>query len=97
MSQFYGLPETHPLIVNETQEIQDIMEATQGDHPWYEAFTGPRMFYRVALAMSLQMLQQLTGANYFFVGFYLLNITRHFVLVIKGYVLFPDSDLSPPS
>ncbi|KAG9238457.1 MFS sugar transporter-like protein [Amylocarpus encephaloides] len=66
MSKFYGLEETHPLIVNETKEIQDIMEATQGDHPWYEAFTGPRMFYRVALAMTLQMLQQLTGANYFF-------------------------------
>jgi SP family sugar:H+ symporter-like MFS transporter len=66
MSKFYGLPETHPLIVNETQEIQDIMMATQGDHPWYEAITGPRMLYRVSLAMGLQMLQQLTGANYFF-------------------------------
>ncbi|CAG8949125.1 hypothetical protein HYFRA_00004747 [Hymenoscyphus fraxineus] len=66
MSKFYGVSETHPIIVNETREIQSIMEATQGDHPWYEAVTGPRMFYRVALAMSLQMLQQLTGANYFF-------------------------------
>jgi SP family sugar:H+ symporter-like MFS transporter len=66
MSKFYGLPETHPLIVNETQEIQDIMEATQGDHPWYEAITGPRMLYRVTLAMLMQTFQQLSGANYFF-------------------------------
>ncbi|CZS92153.1 hypothetical protein WAI453_000109 [Rhynchosporium graminicola] len=66
MSKFYGLAETHPLIVNETGEIEKVMQATQGDHPWYEALTGPRMFYRVALAMGLQMFQQLTGANYFF-------------------------------
>lgn len=64
MSKFYGLPEDHELIVNETAEIQRVMEATQGDHPWWEAITGPRMLYRVLLAMSLQMLQQLTGANY---------------------------------
>lgn len=66
MSKFYGLDEQHPLLVNETGEIEKVMQATAGDHPWYEALTGPRMFYRVALAMSLQMLQQLTGANYFF-------------------------------
>ncbi|KAL2071794.1 hypothetical protein VTL71DRAFT_13029 [Oculimacula yallundae] len=66
MSKFYGLSETHPLIRNETAEIEKVMQATQGDHPWYEALTGPRMFYRIALAMGLQMLQQLTGANYFF-------------------------------
>ncbi|TAQ90975.1 hypothetical protein B7494_g692 [Chlorociboria aeruginascens] len=66
MSKFYGVAEDNPLIVTETEEIQKVMEATQGDHPWYEALTGPRMFYRVALGMTLQMLQQLTGANYFF-------------------------------
>ncbi|EKD12938.1 uncharacterized protein L3040_005796 [Drepanopeziza brunnea f. sp. 'multigermtubi'] len=66
MSQFYGLSEHHPLIESETAEIEKVMQATAGDHPWYEALTGPRMLYRVALAMALQMLQQLTGANYFF-------------------------------
>lgn len=66
MSKFYGLPEHHALIENETEEIEKVKQATTGDHPWYEAFTGPRMFYRIALAMTLQMLQQLTGANYFF-------------------------------
>ena len=66
MSRFYGVDEHHPMIESETAEIEKVMQATRGDHPWYEALTGPRMFYRVALAMSLQMLQQLTGANYFF-------------------------------
>jgi SP family sugar:H+ symporter-like MFS transporter len=66
MSKFYGLPETHPLIISECAEIEQVMQLTAGNHPWYEAITGPRMFYRVALAMALQMLQQLTGANYFF-------------------------------
>ncbi|CAL3967751.1 unnamed protein product [Diplocarpon coronariae] len=66
MSMFYGLPESHPLIVSETGEIEKVMRATSGPHPWYEIFTAPRMPYRVLLAMALQMLQQLTGANYFF-------------------------------
>lgn len=66
MSKFYGVGEHHPLIENETAEIEKVMQATVGDHPWHEALTGPRMLYRVALAMALQMLQQLTGANYFF-------------------------------
>jgi len=66
MSKFYGLPETHPVLNSEFAEIEQVMRLTAGNHPWYEAITGPRMFYRVALAMALQMLQQLTGANYFF-------------------------------
>jgi hypothetical protein len=33
---------------------------------WYNMFFAPRMAYRIALGMGLQMLQQLTGANYFF-------------------------------
>jgi SP family sugar:H+ symporter-like MFS transporter len=66
MSKFYGEPPSHPMIQTETAEIEKVMQATKGDHPWYEAITGPRMFYRIALAMGLQMFQQLTGANYFF-------------------------------
>jgi MFS transporter, SP family, sugar:H+ symporter len=66
MTKFYGEPATHPMIQNEADEIEKVMEATRGDHPWYEAITGPRMFYRVTLAMGMQMFQQLTGANYFF-------------------------------
>jgi MFS transporter, SP family, sugar:H+ symporter len=66
MSKFYGLSEDHSMIENECDEIEKVRQAVEGDHAWYETFTGPRMFYRVALAMTLQMLQQLTGANYFF-------------------------------
>jgi SP family sugar:H+ symporter-like MFS transporter len=33
---------------------------------WYKMFFAPRMAYRIALGMGLQMFQQLTGANYFF-------------------------------
>ncbi|KAH8820777.1 MFS sugar transporter-like protein [Xylogone sp. PMI_703] len=66
MAKFYGVPEHHRLIEEETDEIEKVRVATQGDHPWYEALTGPRMPYRILLGMVLQMLQQLTGANYFF-------------------------------
>jgi len=66
MSKFYGLPEDHVIINTECREIEQVMKLTAGDHPWYEAITGPRMLYRVALAMTLQMLQQLSGAVRFY-------------------------------
>jgi MFS transporter, SP family, sugar:H+ symporter len=66
MSKFYGLPEDHVIINSECREIEQVMKLTAGDHPWYEAITGPRMLYRVALAMTLQMLQQLSGAVRFY-------------------------------
>ncbi|KAI9162990.1 High-affinity fructose transporter ght6 [Paramyrothecium foliicola] len=36
------------------------------DPAWHEIFTGPRMFYRTMLGITLQAGQQLTGANFFF-------------------------------
>ncbi|TVY84489.1 High-affinity fructose transporter [Lachnellula suecica] len=66
MSKFYGESASHPMIRTEAAEIERVMQAQSGYHPWYEAITGPRMLYRVLLAMGLQMFQQLTGANYFF-------------------------------
>jgi SP family sugar:H+ symporter-like MFS transporter len=62
----YGVSQDHPEVQREVQEIQKKLEAEQaggGHHPWYEIFTGPRMLYRVLLGISLQALQQLTGAN----------------------------------
>jgi SP family sugar:H+ symporter-like MFS transporter len=56
-------------VQREIREIEMKMEAERaggGSHPWYEIFTGPRMGYRTLLGITLQMLQQLTGANYFF-------------------------------
>lgn len=41
-------------------------EKAGADTHWYEVFTGPRMFYRTVLGMTLQAGQQLTGANFFF-------------------------------
>lgn len=66
MTKFYGVPLNHQAVAIETAEINKAIEASSGDHPWYEVFSGPRMLYRVLLGMSLQAFQQLTGANYFF-------------------------------
>ena len=65
----YGVNEDHAEVQREIREIELKMEAERaggGKHPWYEIFTGPRMAYRVLLGITLQMLQQLTGANYYF-------------------------------
>ncbi|KAL6707977.1 hexose transporter hxt5 [Coniothyrium glycines] len=65
----YGVSEDHPEVIREIGEIQKKLEAEQAGgahHPWYEIFTGPRMAYRVLLGITLQALQQLTGANYYF-------------------------------
>lgn len=65
----YGVPEDHPEVNREIKEIHDKLEAERaggGKHPWYEIFTGPRMLYRTLLGITLQALQQLTGANFYF-------------------------------
>ncbi|KAF2766374.1 hypothetical protein EJ03DRAFT_330105 [Teratosphaeria nubilosa] len=65
----YGVSENHWEVHREMEEIREKFEAENaggGKHKFYEVFTGPRMFYRTCLGMTLQMLQQLTGANYFF-------------------------------
>ncbi len=66
MTRFYGVSRNHRAVAIETVEINQNIKASTGNHPWWEVFTGPRMMYRTFLAMSLQCLQQLTGANYFF-------------------------------
>ncbi|KAJ5156538.1 hypothetical protein N7492_009341 [Penicillium capsulatum] len=70
MSKLYGVSENHRVIVHETLEIQEQLEAEQGSrggiHGWIEMFQAPRMPYRIVLGIVLQALQQLTGANYFF-------------------------------
>jgi SP family sugar:H+ symporter-like MFS transporter len=70
MSKLYGVPQSHRVIVHELLEIQEQQEAEKGSkggwHGWVEMFQAPRMPYRIALGVVLQMFQQLTGANYFF-------------------------------
>lgn len=70
MSKLYGVPQNHRVIVHELLEVQEQQEAEKGSkggwHGWIEMFQAPRMPYRIALGVVLQMFQQLTGANYFF-------------------------------
>ena len=69
VSLSYGVPENHREVRREMREIKEKFDAESAggrSHPWYEIFTGPRMAYRTILGMTLQSLQQLTGANFFF-------------------------------
>lgn len=63
-----GVPEEHPEVQNALRDIRENLEAERagGEQKWYEIFTAPAMLRRVAIGMSLQALQQLTGANFFF-------------------------------
>lgn len=70
MAKVYGAPENHYSIHAELEEIRLKLaaESNQGGaiQEFIEMFSAPRMAYRIALGMILQMFQQLTGANYFF-------------------------------
>jgi SP family sugar:H+ symporter-like MFS transporter len=68
MARFYGVPETHREVRREIAEIKEKhdLEVSLGKRPWIELLTGPRMAYRTMLGITLQALQQLTGANFFF-------------------------------
>jgi SP family sugar:H+ symporter-like MFS transporter len=70
MMRVYGAPENHYVITSELQEIESKLqtESKKGSvlTEWYEMLYTPRMGYRILLGITLQMFQQLTGANYFF-------------------------------
>lgn len=70
IAKSYGVSQSHIEVVREMNDIRLKYEAETegGPHPWYEIFTGPRMAYRTLLGITLQAMQQLTGANYFFVS-----------------------------
>lgn len=53
------------LLMNDIR-VKHEEETAAGKAKWIELFTGPKMFYRVALGVILQAGQQLTGANFFF-------------------------------
>lgn len=61
----YGVGQNHREVVREIREIRQKL-AEEKDVPWHDVLTGPRMMYRTLLGMTLQALQQLTGANFFF-------------------------------
>ncbi|KIW95822.1 uncharacterized protein Z519_02886 [Cladophialophora bantiana CBS 173.52] len=70
MEKVYGAPPNHYSVHIELEEIEAKLRAEVNDgNPiaeWFRMFRAPKMAYRIALGMTLQMFQQLTGANYFF-------------------------------
>ncbi|KAF7593583.1 hexose transporter hxt1 [Aspergillus hancockii] len=68
LSRMYGIPKNHRALKIEFEEIKQKYEeeVTRGKVTWMHLLRGPRMKYRIAVGVSLQALQQLTGANYFF-------------------------------
>ena len=68
IAKFYGISPRHKVVKKQLEEMQEKLRIEQegGDHSIWEVFTGPRMFYRTILGMTIQALQQMTGANFFF-------------------------------
>lgn len=67
----YGATPNHWSIYTQVEEIESKLRAEDKiKHGFVQEFgimlRAPRMAYRIALGMALQMFQQLTGANYFF-------------------------------
>ncbi|QDS76503.1 hypothetical protein FKW77_005550 [Venturia effusa] len=68
IAKTYSVQPGHSLVTAEVQEIQAALnaETTAANVRWYDVFYAPTMLRRIAVGMTLQMLQQLTGINYFF-------------------------------
>ncbi|KAJ5676913.1 MFS monosaccharide transporter [Penicillium maclennaniae] len=68
LSKIYGLPRNHRVLKIEFEEIRMKYEeeVNTGKIGWVTFFKAPTMAKRVVVGVSLQALQQLTGANYFF-------------------------------
>ncbi|KAI8713987.1 hypothetical protein NCS52_01117900 [Fusarium sp. LHS14.1] len=73
LCRIYGATPNHWAIHTQMEEIESKLQAEQAikakSNPVSEfisMFKAPRMAYRIFIGMSLQMFQQLTGANYFF-------------------------------
>ncbi|KAI0407175.1 hexose transporter [Xylaria palmicola] len=71
LMRVYDAPANHWAIHVQMEEIESKLRAesqvkTSFVGGYIEMFSAPRMAYRIALGVALQMFQQLTGANYFF-------------------------------
>ncbi len=71
LMRVYDAPANHWAIHSQMEEIESKLRAeshvkTSFVGGYIEMFGAPRMAYRIALGVALQMFQQLTGANYFF-------------------------------
>nr|ACC94323.1 hexose transporter [Sporothrix schenckii] len=94
----YGAPPNHWSIVTQIEEIETKLraeEAIKNGSPVQEfvkMWRAPRMAYRILLGVSLQMFQQLTGANYFFYYgttiFQSVNIDSYITQIILNTINF---------
>ncbi|KAL2170038.1 hypothetical protein VTG60DRAFT_5378 [Thermothelomyces hinnuleus] len=68
IARLAGLDTDAPSVNQQIDDIRTKLEEERAGAAtsWYEIFTGPRMFYRTLLGITLQAGQQLTGANFFF-------------------------------
>ncbi|KAI1356161.1 hexose transporter [Xylaria sp. FL0043] len=71
LMRVYDAPANHWAIHTQMEEIDSKLRAESQVKRSFiggyrEMFGAPRMAYRIALGVALQMFQQLTGANYFF-------------------------------
>ncbi|KAK5719284.1 hexose transporter hxt5 [Elasticomyces elasticus] len=84
MMRVYGVSEQHWSIHKELEEIKAKLEAETVQVSFMrdtiQMFSAPRMAFRLALGVGLQMFQQLTGANYFF---------YYGTLIFKGVTISP--------
>jgi len=69
IAKTYSVAPDHPHVVQELQEIQTALneERNAEDVKWFDVFTAPTMLKRIVIGCVLQIMQQMTGANYFFV------------------------------
>ena len=92
MCKVYGAPPNHYSVYMELEEIEAKLRAESNKQgpikEWINMFSAPRMAYRIALGVALQMFQQLTGANYFFyygtVIFKATGINNRFVSLLSS-------------
>lgn len=66
IARLAGVDPQHKSVNDQITQIRVKLEEESTEANFFEIFTAPRMFYRTALGIVLQMGQQLTGANFFF-------------------------------
>lgn len=66
MAKYAGVPLNHRQVVREMNEMKEKQDEEKSTAAWYEVFTGPGMLWRTSIGITLQALQQLTGANFIF-------------------------------